>query len=171
MIFLKISKSYILKVSLQLFQILLLSCFVISCSSSDSDDPAPTNTVNYDYFPNASGNNWNYNVTNTDNTTSQTTNSTDVVTVNSQSGNNFTVDVNNGSIANGLLNAVMSSGTMTKSTEDLKITGTLSIPLDNLNTLDVSYTDAVMYNNPTTNNNQYNTDYNNSDNDGYDKKW
>ena len=147
----KKSKSYILKATLRLFQVLLLTFFVISCSSSDSDDPAPSgSTTNYDYFPNTNGNSWNYDVTNTDNTTSQTTNTTDVVTVNSQSGNNFTVDVNNGGIANGLLNAVMSSGTMTKSQQDLKITGTLSIPLDNLNTLDVGYTNAVMYDNQAT---------------------
>ena len=88
-----------MKAFLRLSQILFLSLFIVGCSSSDSDDPAsgpapaPTNPTNYDYFPNANGNTWDFDVANTDNTTSQTTNSNDVVTVNSQSGNNFTVDV------------------------------------------------------------------------------
>ena len=128
---------------------ILLISIVLSCSNSDSDydTQPPTNAVNYDYFPKSIGNTWNYDITNTDNLANLTTNSTDEVVINSENGNSFTVDVNNGGMINGVFNSVLSSGVMTKTESDLKISGTLSLALDNLNTISIDYTDAVAYDN------------------------
>ena len=114
-------------------KILILLCFIvglISCSSSDdSEDNNPT-TITGNYFPSMLSDQWIYNVINeSDVDPAGNFTGTDLLTVASESGTNFTLDVNNGtSPASGTFNALLVNGILTRTDSELTYNGTFVMP-------------------------------------------
>jgi hypothetical protein len=141
---------------LRLYTAAFFAVILSACSSDDSSD-SPTNTggstgggsqqttVTGDFFPLAQDNEWNYNVVNTDNDTTDETESTDVLKVESVSGDAYTLNVNNGGVANGTMNSLLTSGELTATETQLTATGSLEFPIDGVSDLSIDFTDAKFY--------------------------
>lgn len=137
-----------LKIYTAAFLMLILSACSSDDDSSDTpitDDGSVQTETTGDFFPLASNNEWNYNVVNTNNVTAEDTNSTDVLKVASQSGSNFTLTVNNGGVANGTKNSLLTTGELSVTETQLTATGSLEFPIDGVSNLSIDFTDAKFY--------------------------
>ncbi|WP_375239257.1 hypothetical protein [Aurantibacter sp.] len=135
------------------FLVLILS----ACSSDDSIDSNDNNggetnnngsqqtEITGDFFPLTQDNEWNYNVVNTDNDTTDETESTDVLKVESVLGDAYTLSVNNGGVANGTMNSILTSGELTATDTQLTATGSLEFPIDGVSDLSIDFTNAKFY--------------------------
>ncbi|MCC1485117.1 hypothetical protein [Winogradskyella immobilis] len=127
----------------------ILSLFIIvSCSSSDDDGNTPNEPIIGNYYPSVANNTWIYNVENLS-IDDATLNSTgvDLVEINT-SGNPFTIEVNSGnSSANGLMNAILNSGTLNRSGSTLGINGTINLPeqLEIISNSSLNLSNFVLY--------------------------
>ncbi|MFK7833745.1 MAG: hypothetical protein AB8B52_10745 [Winogradskyella sp.] len=127
--------------------LLICSLLMVSCSSDDSE--TDNGIISGDYFPSSLDDSWTYNVEN-NSTTNPEFNfmATDVVTINSATGNTFTLQVNDDTApANGTMNSIFSTGIFTKTNSTLNYTGDLSAlgALDILPESDIALTDFVLY--------------------------
>lgn len=134
--------------------IFLLSIMVsfFSCDKEPIDDTGivvvddtDTDTDPTTYFPSNSENEWNYDVVNVDNTTDTTTNSTDRLFIESETGASFVLGVNDDGIANGTKNGLLVNGTMAQTKKTLSTTGELSLPFGGVD-ISIPYSNAVLYN-------------------------
>lgn len=124
--------------------------FLGACSSSDDDGGEPT-TITGDFFPLTVDNYWNYDVTTTNNETSEVVTNSDFLFVDAQTGTSFTLKVNTDNIANGSMNAILVSGPVSQTDSTLTMDGTLALPIEGFDTT-VSINDAVLYNLNASNN-------------------
>ena len=124
-----------------------------SCSNNDDDNSSDNtnsqgttqNTVTGDFFPLSIGNEWNYDVVNTNNSDNSSVDSTDELKVESVNGNSYTLSVNNNTTANGTLNNLLVSGDLTATDTQLTSTGSLELPIDIGTNLSIDFTDANFY--------------------------
>lgn len=135
-----------------LYFVLLISIFTFSCSSDDSTDSTEMGNTNVpvgDYFPVATSNSWTYSVVNTSPTNPEFDyNETDIVTINSNTTNSFTIDVNAPTdTAFGTVNSIFNSGSMTKSNTSLTYTGEVGLfsELESVSNTSATLTDFSVY--------------------------
>jgi hypothetical protein len=133
--------------------------FIFSCSEEeDSTDTTSNNNTETqgDYFPSAVGNNWKYDVTNTNNTTSDSFVNQDDLYVVTETATTLTLDVNDGLPANGPIIGLLSSGTLTKTPTTLSVNGTLDLPAQIADLIDIEITlsNFVLFNSDANNNAQ-----------------
>lgn len=125
-----------------LFSIFLIS--LISCDSSDDEGPG-TNT-NFNYLPLTINNNWEYEITNGIDT------STETLSVSSVSGNEYSCS-SNPSAAVGFMTNVLTGGTLKVESGSLIASGTIDFSLQVLDNFSVTITDGTLYDqnkNPNT---------------------
>ncbi len=142
-----------MKLTKQLLFSLFLLLFIASCTdddSNDSDDGGETvqeNPLSGDFFPSNANNEWNYDVENKDNETSETRNSTDRLFVETPTTNTsaFTLDVNDNSVSNGTMSGILTNGSLSKTDLTLSTTGQLAFAVDGLEDINIPYSDAVLY--------------------------
>ena len=131
---------------------LLVLTTAFSCSDDDSDTPNdPTNenpnTVAGNYFPLTVSDYWNYDVENTNNTTSETTMSTDNLYVISETAGVYDLDVNNGLIANGTMDSYLSNVSLARNETTLISNGALELPaeISDLIDFEININNIVLY--------------------------
>lgn len=126
-----------------------LAVFALSCSDEGVQNPNNTNETATDgnYFPSTENDFWNYEVSNTDNTTSETITSNDSLYVVSETANTFMLDVNEGMPANGTMNGFLSSGSLTRTNTALILNGTLELPeeIASLFNFDITLNDFILF--------------------------
>lgn len=126
-----------------------LAVFALSCSGEGVQNPGNTNETATDgnYFPSTENDFWNYEVSNTDNTTSETITSNDSLYVVSETANTFMLDVNEGMPANGTMNGFLSSGILTRTNTALILNGTLELPeeIASLFNFDITLNDFILF--------------------------
>lgn len=126
-----------------------LAVFALSCSGEGVQNPNNTNETATDgnYFPSTENDFWNYEVSNTDNTTSETITSNDSLYVVSETANTFMLDVNEGMPANGTMNGFLSSGSLTRTNTALILNGTLELPeeIASLFNFDITLNDFILF--------------------------
>ncbi|WP_411767644.1 hypothetical protein [Winogradskyella sp. A3E31] len=127
---------------------LLTLGLITACSSSD-DSNTPSEPIEGNYYPSSANNTWIYNVDN-----SSTSNpeldytGTDLVTINSETGSSFTINVNSDTSPEfGLMNAILNTGTLTRSASTLALNGELPLPaeLDFLSETSLTLTNFLLY--------------------------
>ena len=115
-----------------IMQILFVSLLITSCSSDDSNGDNNNNNepITGDYFPSAATNIWTYDVDNTSSTNPELnfTDESDFVTIETSNGNIFTVEVNNGGMPYGIMNGLMSNGTLSRGESTLSFSGNIELP-------------------------------------------
>ena len=114
--------------NLRLIPVILIALFLASCSNSDdSDNNGPIAGI---YFPSNNTNIWTYDVDNTSTTNPELnfTNESDLLKVDTSTGNSFTLEVNNGALANGVMDDILSAGILTISESTLNYSGDLQLP-------------------------------------------
>ncbi len=109
-------------------------------TDTDTDEPEPV-----DFFPTTLDSEWNYDVTNTNNDTNETTDSTDRLFISSENGNAFMFGVNDDNVANGSKNGILVDADMNKTETTLSTTGELELPIPGLSFI-IPYDNALLYN-------------------------
>lgn len=137
--------------------LILFSLFLIitSCSSDDDtvtpvvieipNNGTPQVATTGDFFPLSASNEWNFNVVNTNNGDNTSTNSVDVLKVETVNTDSYTLSVNNNTVANGTLNSLLVSGEVKTTDTQLTSTGSLDLPIGIGNDLSIAFTDAKFY--------------------------
>ena len=130
------------------FKLLICTClavFALGCSTSDDSDNNNDPGLMGNYFPSTQGDFWIYNVVNTDmNVPEGNFTATDLVTVETSTGNSFTVSINNNSTPpSGSFNALLDNGTMTRTDDRLTFSGTLALPEE----LETIFSQSIVLNN------------------------
>ena len=138
-----------------LFLSLLVTLMFGSCSSDDSDDNSNEPLVGI-YFPTDQTNIWNYDVDNTSSTDPDLnfTDAPDFVSIATSNGSTFTVDVNNGGNSNGIMNEILSNGTLTLGSSTLAYNGELDFleDLQGLSDETISLQNILLYDLNASNN-------------------
>lgn len=128
--------------------ILLTIGLFMACSSSDDSNP-PSEPIEGNYYPSTVNNTWIYNVDNSSSTTPELDyTGTDLVTINSETGNSFTINVNSDiSPEFGLMNGILNTGTLTRSSSTLALNGELPLPteLDFLSETTLTLSNFLLY--------------------------
>jgi hypothetical protein len=108
----------------------VMSVFMSSCSTSDDNDTNNNEPLVGNYFPSANTNIWTYDVDNTSTTNPDLnfTDAPDFVTIETSSGNTFTLEINNGGISNGIMNGFLGNGNLTRGDSTLSYTGNIELP-------------------------------------------
>ncbi len=143
----------------KLTTILFLSLVLISCSDDNNDDTGGTQQqqeYSGNFFPLTVQDSWNYDVENTDNDTNEVTLSQDVLTVESQTTNGYTLSVNQGGVANGTMSGILSSGELTRTETTLAANGTIGLPVDGFD-YQIQLDNALLYNTQANNGAQLST--------------
>jgi len=115
------------------FLYLFLFLFIfISCSNNDSvseaNEPVLTASI---FSPNAEGNYWKYNVNSTSaDLPEMDFSSIDSLYIASSSSTTFSLDANNGMGADGSMNSIITSGSLSTTDTTLKYSGALDLPID-----------------------------------------
>jgi hypothetical protein len=115
------------------FLYLFLFLFVfISCSNNDSiseaNEPVLTASI---FSPNVENNYWKYNVNSSSaDLPEMDFNSIDSLYIASSSGTTFSLDANNGMGADGSMNSIITSGSLSTTETTLKYSGALDLPID-----------------------------------------
>lgn len=115
------------------FLYLFLFLFIfISCSNNDSvseaNEPVLTASI---FSPNAEGNYWEYNVNSTSaDLPEMDFSSIDSLYIASSSSTTFSLDANNGMGADGSMNSIITSGSLSTTDTTLKYSGALDLPID-----------------------------------------
>ena len=122
--------------------ILALAIILLFSCSDDNDEAA---VITGDYFPSTENNYWNYNVVQKTTNPSSTINSQDFLTVNSVLNSSFGLKVNSGNGANGVMNTILTSGTLNKTASTLTLTSDLEVPIDGIEDLEINFNNAVLY--------------------------
>lgn len=134
---------------------LMASLFFASCSSDDDDDNSNEPLVG-NYFPSTQTNIWNYDVDNTSSTDPDLnfTDAPDFVSIATTNGSTFTVNVNNGGNANGIMNEILSNGTLTLGSSTLAFNGELDFleDLQGLSDETISLQNILLYDLNASNN-------------------
>lgn len=137
---------------------MVLSLILASCSSSDNNDSSNDEPLVGNYFPSVDTNIWTYDVDNTSTTNPDLnfTDAPDFVTVETSSGDTFTLEVNNGGIPNGIMNGFLSNGTLLRSDSALSFTGNLELPgeFENFTSETIMLQNFELYNLNAANNGQ-----------------
>ncbi len=127
---------------------LIATLFFTSCSSDDDDNNSNEPLVG-NYFPSTQTNIWNYDVDNTSSTDPDLnfTDAPDFVSVATSNGSTFTVNVNNGGNANGIMNEILSNGTLTLGTSTLAYNGELDFleDLQGITNETISFQNILLY--------------------------
>ena len=125
---------------------LLLFCLLLwNCSEDDtSSEDTPNETFTGNFFPLTTNNEWRYEVNNTDNDTNTTETNEDVLTVESESSNGFTLTANNGTVAYGTMSNILTTGELTRTETTLATNGSLSLPIDGLD-FSIDFNNALLY--------------------------
>ncbi|MDP3353995.1 MAG: hypothetical protein Q8S44_09665 [Flavobacteriaceae bacterium] len=119
----------------------LVASFYLTTSCSNDDN----NSVTGDHFPSTVSNYWIYGVKSINNTTKTTVTSQDYLTVLSGNQINFNLGVNSGNLANGLMNSLLTIGSLNKTASALSIDGGLKIPIIGFDALTIPLSKAVLY--------------------------
>ena len=122
--------------------LLLIAILFLTACSKDKDEDI---TITGDYFPSALNNYWNYDVKSTDNGTKINTSTQDFISVDSGTATNFKLDANNGNIANGVMNTILTNGQLIRTGAELLINGKLEIPIIGFETLSIPLVNAILY--------------------------
>ena len=122
--------------------LLLIAILFLTACSKDKDEDI---TITGDYFPSALNNYWNYDVKSTDNGTKINTSTQDFISVDSGTATNFKLDANNGNIANGVMNTILTNGQLIRTGSELLINGKLEIPITGFETLSIPLVNAILY--------------------------
>lgn len=142
----------------QLFLLLTISIFLVSCSSDDSDDPAPSNPPSNNvgnYFPSTVDDYWNYDVTFTDNLdANNNATSSDFLFVASETGNTFDLGVNTNDMANGAMNGILVNGTLERMESTLELDGSIAIPFPGFESNSIDFMDMILYDLNASNNSE-----------------
>lgn len=125
---------------------LLLFCLLLwNCSEDDtSSEDTPNDTFTGNFFPLTTNNEWRYEVNNTDNDTNTTETNEDVLTVESESSNGFTLTANDGTVAYGTMSNILTTGELTRTETTLATNGSLSLPIDGLD-FSIDFNNALLY--------------------------
>ena len=125
---------------------LLLFCLLLwNCSEDDtSSEDTPNETFTGNFFPLTTNNEWRYEVNNTDNDTNTTETNEDVLTVESESSNGFTLTANNGTVAYGTMSNILTTGELTRTETTLATNGSLSLPINGLD-FSIDFNNALLY--------------------------
>ncbi|MDA0176565.1 hypothetical protein [Mesoflavibacter profundi] len=125
---------------------LLLFCLLLwNCSEDDtSSEDTPNETFTGNFFPLTTNNEWRYEVNNTDNDTNTTETNEDVLTVESESSNGFTLTANDGTVAFGTMSNILTTGELTRTETTLATNGSLSLPIDGLD-FSIDFNNALLY--------------------------
>jgi len=127
---------------LKFTKLLLIAILFLTACSKDKDEDI---TITGDYFPSALNNYWNYDVKSTDNGTKINTSTQDFISVDSGTATNFKLDANNGNIANGVMNTILTNGQLIRTGSELLINGKLEIPITGFETLSIPLVNAILY--------------------------
>ncbi|MGB6267884.1 MAG: hypothetical protein WBF67_02655 [Olleya sp.] len=125
------------------FSILLFNCSDDDSNASDSGEEQ-TQFVG-DFLPLTLNNQWNYDVENTDNDTNEVTLSEDVLVIESETATGFSLTVNQGTIANGVMSGILTSGDLSLTETTLVSNGTIGLPIDIID-LNIELNNALLYN-------------------------
>ena len=125
---------------------LLLFCLLLwNCSEDDtSSEDTPNETFTGNFFPLTTNNEWRYEVNNTDNDTNTTETNEDVLTVESESSNGFTLTANDGTVAYGTMSNILTTGELTRTETTLATNGSLSLPINGLD-FSIDFNNALLY--------------------------
>lgn len=144
--------------NLQILSFALISTLMLaSCSSDDDDGDNNSNEpIVGNYLPSIVDNLWTYDVDNESSTNPELdfAGETDFLKVGTSNGNSFTLVVNNGSLANGTMNDILSSGTLTIGESTLSFSGDLEL-LDEFSALtdqNISLQNVLLYDLNASNN-------------------
>lgn len=116
--------------NLQILSFALIATLMFTSCSSDDDGDNNNEPILGDYFPSSNTNIWTYDVDNTSSTDPDLnfTDESDFVTIETSTGNSFTLEVNNGGIPNGTMNGFISNGTLNRGESTLAFTGNMELP-------------------------------------------
>ncbi len=128
---------------------LIATLFFASCSSDDDDNNSPTEPLVGDYLPSTAGNLWTYDVDNTSSSNPELdfVDETDFLKIATLTGNSFTLEVNNSGSAFGVMNDILSAGTLTIGESTLSYSGDLDI-IDEFSSLtneEISLQNVLLY--------------------------
>ncbi|MBN2867892.1 MAG: hypothetical protein JXK08_04410 [Flavobacteriaceae bacterium] len=138
----------------QSISLLIISLLVFNCS--DNNDNTITDNQNQfsgEFLPLSIDNQWNYDVENTNNNTSETTNTQDVLKVESETTSGFSLTVNDGQIANGTMSGILTTGDLSLTETTLATNGTVGLPVDILD-FEIQLDNALLYDTEATNGEQ-----------------
>ncbi len=126
--------------------LLFLSLFLFNCSD-DSDDSEINNQIQFsgEFLPLFIDNQWNYDVENTNNNTNETTNSQDVLKVESENASGFSLSVNDNGVANGTMSGILTTGDLSLTETTLVSNGTIGLPIDGFD-FNIVLENALLYN-------------------------
>ncbi len=155
-----------------LFLALITSLFFASCSSDDdggNGNNSEPETGNF--FPSTVGNLWTYNVESINQEDSDLDYSiTDFITVETETGNSFTLIANNNiSPAGGTMNAILTSGTLTRGESTLSFSGDLQLSeeFSNFSLSSISLQNVELYD-LNASNNEVLSEFSNTLNEDFD---
>ncbi|WP_027879037.1 hypothetical protein [Mesoflavibacter zeaxanthinifaciens] len=126
--------------------LLFLSLFLFNCSD-DSDDSEINNQIQFsgEFLPLSIDNQWNYDIENTNNNTNETTNSQDVLKVESENASGFSLSVNDNGVANGTMSGILTTGDLSLTETTLVSNGTIGLPIDGFD-FNIVLENALLYN-------------------------
>lgn len=126
--------------------LLFLSLFLFNCSD-DSDDSEINNQIQFsgEFLPLYIDNQWNYDIENTNNNTNETTNSQDVLKVESENASGFSLSVNDNGVANGTMSGILTTGDLYLTETTLVSNGTIGLPIDGFD-FNIVLENALLYN-------------------------
>ena len=138
----------------QSISLLIFSLLVFNCSD-DNDNTITDNQNQFsgEFLPLSIDNQWNYDVENTNNNTSETTNTQDVLKVESETTSGFSLTVNDGQIANGTMSGILTTGDLSLTETTLATNGTVGLPVDILD-FEIQLDNALLYDTEATNGEQ-----------------
>lgn len=112
------------------FSALILILFVSACSDDSIDVDTSPSPLTGNYFPSANTNIWNYDVDNTNaaNPEQNFENEPDFVSIATASEGVFTLEINNGGLANGAMNGILAVGVLNTDSSTLSYSGNLQLP-------------------------------------------
>lgn len=143
--------------NLQILSFALIATLLLaSCSSDDDGDNNSNEPIVGNYLPSIVDNLWTYDVDNESSTNPELdfVGETDFLKVGTSIGNSFTLVVNNGGLANGTMNDILSSGTLTIGESTLSYSGDLEL-LDEFSALtdqNISLQNILLYDLNASNN-------------------
>jgi len=131
--------------------LLFLSLFLFNCSD-DSDDSEINNQIQFpgEFLPLSIDNQWYYDVENTNNNTNETTNSQDVLKVESENASGFSLSVNDNGVANGTMSGILTTGYLSLTETTLVSNGTIGLPIDGFD-FNIVLENAILYNTESPN--------------------
>ena len=139
---------------MKLLNAFLFSLIIVSCSSEAYDNNSNTDPIltASDFAPNTQGSYWIYNVENYSlDVPDMNLTSTDSVYIASVSANQYTLDANNGMGADGSMNSILGSGSLTKSDSTLEYSGALDLAVGFLSEQTPEINDLILLDLEATN--------------------